>query len=133
MRKKVRDLPLQPKYYIIELIVAVAVALVVSLLLVLLCSFLVTMFNIPVDIVPIITCGIKVISIVIGGLICLRRPKNGWIRGALFGICYVLLSFVLFSLLGGSFEFGLKLLNDVALGTVCGAVTGIIAVNVIRH
>ena len=65
-------------------------------------------------------------------MICLKLPYNGWLRGFILGVLFVLIAFVVFSLLGDGFDFDIKLLNDVALGGVTGLISGILSVNVFR-
>jgi putative membrane protein (TIGR04086 family) len=89
----------------------------------------ISIFSISTSAVPIINQVIKSLCILISALITFKLPKNGWIRGILFGILYSFLTFFVFSLLYGEFSFGLSLLNDIALGGVTGLISGIIAVN----
>ena len=127
---KQKTLSLEPKWYLLEIVMTVVIALILSLLLVLLFAFLIKMLNLETDIIPIFICGIKIVSILTASIFCLKRPNVGWIRGASAGIIYILLSFFVFSILGGEFTFGLGLLNDVAIGMVAGIISGVIAVNV---
>lgn len=116
--------------YFLETIIAVFVALIISLILVVVAAFAIKLFNIPDNAIMIINQIIKGLSILISGLICLKLPSNGWLRGFIVGLVYILLAFVVFSLLSGEFTFGLSLLNDAALGGVSGLISGIIAVNI---
>ena len=116
--------------YIFETIVAVFVALIISLILVVIAAFAIKLFNISDKAIVIINQVIKGLSILLAGLICLKLPNNGWLRGFIVGLVYVLLAFVVFSLLSGEFSFGLSLLNDAVLGGVSGLISGIIAVNI---
>ena len=116
--------------YFLETIIAVFVALIISLILVVVAAFAIKLFNIPDNAIMIINQVIKGLSILIAGLICLKLPNNGWLRGFIVGLVYILLAFVVFSLLSGEFTFGLSLLNDAVLGGVSGLISGIIAVNI---
>lgn len=119
--------------YMLEMLKALIVGLIISLILVLLLAFAIKIFNIATSAIPIINQVIRGVSILITVLFTFRLPKNGWLRGAIFGILYSLLTFVVFSLFDGEFVFGLSLLNDVALGGVTGVISGILAVNLIRR
>lgn len=130
--KKEKVLSLEPKWYALEIIITVIIALIISLLLVLLLAFIIKTFNLPTEASSVITVIIKILSIFIASLICLKRPNSGWIRGAIVGIVYILISFLVFSILGEKFNFGLSLLNDVIIGMIAGVISGIVAVNVIR-
>lgn len=116
--------------YVLETVIAVFVALIISLILVVVAAFAIKLFSIPDNAIMIINQVIKGLSILVAGLICLKLPNNGWLRGFIVGLVYILLAFVVFSLLSGEFTFGLSLLNDAVLGGVSGLISGIIAVNI---
>ncbi len=119
--------------YLLESLVAIFVAVVISLLLVVAAAFIIKFTNAPDSAIVIINQVIKGLSILLACIICLRLPHNGWLRGFIVGIVYVALAFIVFSLLGGGFTFDLTLLNDCVLGGVSGLISGIIAVNIRKH
>lgn len=125
----------QNKSYLVEMFKALIIALIISLGLVLLMALFIKLFNIPDSAINIINQVVRGVSILIAALISFKLPKNGWLRGFIFGVLYTLLAFLVFSLLDtdGGFKIGLSLLNDTALGAVSGLVSGIIAVNFIRR
>lgn len=116
--------------YIFETLIAIFVAIVISLLLVVVAAFMIKLFNAPDTAIVIINQVIKGLSILLSCLICLRLPHNGWLRGFIVGLIYVAVAFVVFSLLSGEFIIDLSLLNDCVLGGVTGLISGIIAVNI---
>ncbi len=116
--------------YFFELIVAIFIALIISLVLIVIAAFAIKLFNISDNAIVIINQVIKGLSILIAGVTCLKLPNNGWLRGFILGIVYISLAFVVFSLLADNFAFDLKLLNDAVLGGVSGLISGIIAVNI---
>ncbi len=123
----------QNKSYAIEMLKALIIALIISLVAVLIMAFFIKVFNIPTSAISIINQIIKGLSILIAALIAFTLPKNGWLRGIIFGILYSLLTFVVFSLLDeDGFKIGLSLLNDVSLGAVTGLISGIITVNLLK-
>ena len=116
------------RHYFFEIVKAIIVAVIISLAAILILAFIVKTANIPTDALPIINQCIKGISILTACLWCLRLPRNGWLRGLTVGIVYILVAYVIFSLLNSAkFNIGLSLLNDIALGSVTGLVSGIIA------
>ena len=119
--------------YLVETLIAVFAAVVISLLLVIVAAFIIKLCNIGDGAIMVINQIIKGISILLACLVCLRLPSNGWIRGFIVGTVYIALAFVIFSLLSGEFVFDLSLLNDCVLGGVSGLISGIIAVNIRRH
>jgi len=116
------------KHYMLEIIKAVILAIIISLAGILLLAFLIRALNIANHMLPIINQVIKGIAIFMSCLFALRLPKNGWMRGIVVGLVYVLLAFVIFSLLNGAtFQMGLNILNDIAIGAVSGLVSGVAA------
>lgn len=113
---------------ITEVIKAIIIAVIISLLAILLMAFLIKIFNIPTAYISIINQVIKGVSILVACLISFKTRSNGWLKGIITGILYILIAYVIFSLLDGNFKMGLSLLNDSALGAVSGMVSGIIAV-----
>ena len=116
--------------YFLETIIAIFVALIISLILVVIAAFAIKLFNISDSAIVIINQVIKGVSILLAGVICFKLPHSGWLRGFILGLLYILLAFVVFSLLSGEFVFDLTLLNDAVLGGVSGLISGIIAVNI---
>lgn len=115
---------------VLEIIKSVIVAVILSLIFILLAALLIKVCNIKTSSIPIINQVIKGVSVLAACLLCLKTPTNGWLKGIVVGIVYIIIAFVLFSLLDGAFEFSLKLLNDAAIGTVTGCLSGIIAANI---
>lgn len=120
----------QNKSAVFEVVKAVIVAVIISLVAILLVAFMIKLFNISTNAIPIINQVIKGLSVLIACLICLKTPSNGWIKGIVVGLLYIMLAFVIFSLLDGQFKFGLNILNDVAIGGISGMISGIIAVSI---
>jgi len=82
------------------------------------------LFGIPDNILPIINQVLKVIAVAIGMLIGIKNEK--FILKALFGVLiYWVLSFVLFSLLGGAFHWG-QIFLDLGLALVVSIVIALI-------
>ena len=135
MRAKQRREPKEQKDrgYVFEIVKANIIALITALAGVLLSALIVKWCNIPDKAIPIINQVIKTLSIFLGCIISLKKPKNGWLRGIVAGFGFVWLSYLIFSLLDMHFTVGLSLLNDCVLGMVAGMISGIIAVNVRKH
>jgi len=117
--------------YFIEMFKSLIVALILSLVLILIGAAAVMIFDISTSAIPIITQIIRGLSIVVAALFTMRLPKNGWIRGLVFGVLYTLLTFAVFSLMDTEqgFAIGMPLLNDIAFGAVAGLISGILSVN----
>lgn len=115
---------------IFEILKAVIIAVIISLLGVLLAALIIKLFNLSSNAIPIINQVIKGLSVLIACLVSLKQPMNGWLKGIVVGFFYTALSFVIFSLLNGTFEFSLRILNDMAIGCISGFISGIIAANI---
>ena len=112
---------------IFETVKALIIAVILSLVSVLLAALVIKLFNLGNGAIPIINQVINGVSILLGCLIAIKSKHNSWLKGIVIGILYIALSFVIFSLLDGEFSFGLGILNDVALGSITGMVSGILA------
>ena len=122
------------KSYLLEMFKALVIALIFSLVLILISALIVTFANVDGIAIIIINQVIRGISILFACLLVFKLPKNGWIRGIVFGILYTLITFVVFSLMDeGGFSFGISLLNDIAFGSVTGLISGIISVNFVKR
>ena len=115
---------------ILEVVKAVIIALIISLVGVLLAALVIKLFNVPSGAIPIINQVLKGVSVLVACLVSFKIPKNGWVKGIAVGLFYTALAFVIFSLLDGAFKFDLTILNDVAIGCVSGFLSGIITANI---
>ncbi|MBO5215150.1 MAG: TIGR04086 family membrane protein [Clostridia bacterium] len=116
--------------YFFEQLRALVISLIITFVLVLLSALIIKIFSIPTEYICIINQIIKGVAVFLSALFSFRLPSKGFIRGIIHGIVYILVTFVLFSVLGGSFSFGISLLNDITLGAITGLLSGIFAVNV---
>ena len=74
---------------------------------------------------------IKVLSILFACFIVGKKVKKGGLFVGLFtGILYTIVAFVIFSILDGSFSFGLSVLNDLTFGAILGMISGILCINI---
>lgn len=74
---------------------------------------------------------IRTVSIAFGGFIAARvNRKQGWLRGALTGLLYILWAFIISSLFGNKIDMGSLVFSDILLGLIVGAVGGIIGINI---
>ncbi len=102
----------------------------VSLVLILIFALLIKFLNIPDIAITPVNQAIKIISIFVGTFIVLKTCQHkGLVTGACIGIIYTILAFLIFSLLGGTFNLNLSLLIDSIFALVIGAICGVFAVN----
>ncbi len=76
--------------------------------------------------------GIKTVSVALGVLLCVRGEK-GWLKGGGIGLGFTMLSYLVFSSLGGDFSLSWLLFLELLLGVFSGVLCGIIAVNIRRN
>lgn len=106
------------------------VSVSISLVLILIFALFIKFFNIPDAAIQPVNQIIKIISILFGVLIGLKKfPQKGLLTGALIGLVYTILAFLIFSLLGGTFSFNASLFVDMFFAIIIGALCGIFFVN----
>ena len=128
MQKETKTERLKRDSVVFDFVKGNVVALIISLALVILFAFCFKWFSLPDNIIVPVTFAIKGLSVLFGALLAVRGSR-GLIKGMLFGALYYLLSFVIFSVLAGSFSFGVTSLLDLAFAVILGGIVGIIKVN----
>ena len=76
-----------------------------------------------------ITLLIKGLSVLVGSIIAVKGSEKGLVKGIAFGAIYILLAFLIFSILSGNFAFGLSSFLDLFFASLLGGIVGIIKVN----
>ena len=113
-----------------SLIKGALIALSISLIAICIFAFVLRFCDINSSAIKPINQAIKIISILIGTLIGLKKSKEmGFISGFCIGLLYTILAFVVFSILNGGFVFDRSIINDLIFGSLAGAIAGVIAVN----
>lgn len=119
------------KNFIISILKGALISVCVSLVCILVFAFFIKLTNMSDGIIKPINQVIKVLSILIGTIIAVKKTKQkGLISGIFVGLLYTVLAFVVFSALNGSFKFDITLLIDIVFGVIAGAICGVIGVNV---
>lgn len=108
------------------------ISIIVSLVLILVFALLIKWFDWGDVVITPANIVIKIISIAIGVLFVCRDGRAGVVRGSILGAIYILLCFVVFSLLNKSFTLSMSLVYDLFLGMISGSVLGVIIVNLKR-
>lgn len=109
------------------------IALSFSLIAILIFAFLLRIMTISDSAIKPINQVIKILSILVGVLVGLKKNRDmGLLRGLVIGCFYTIFAFVSFSILDGNFSFSISLINDLLFGSIAGAVCGVIAVNLRR-
>lgn len=106
------------------------ISIITSLILIIIFALCIKWFTLKDTVITPINMVIKTVSIFLGMLILLKERKNGLAKGVIFGALYSLLAFIIFSLLLGSFSFGINMLVDFIFCAIVGGLSGIILVNI---
>lgn len=110
-----------------NLLIASLTALLVSLILVVISAFLLQKQVLSLDSVNVLNPIIKAISSLVASLIGVHGlSQRKFLIGGLCGLCYMLLTTAVFSLLAGEFSLNLSMLTDAGLCTLAGMVGGIL-------
>lgn len=95
---------------------------------VLIFAVVIKIFDLSSSVIKPVNQVIKVVSVFCGALFCIRG-KAGLLKGLIIGVCSVILTYLLFALMGGEKLFGIGFLLDLVFGAVAGIISGIISVN----
>lgn len=117
---------------IFQIVKAAAAAVIISLLFVLVFTLVIQLFSLSAGVIKPVNQVFKILSIAAGGLIFIRGEK-GWIKGIIYGLIAVLLTYLLYGLIAHSLSISWKFALEILLGCAAGAITGIIAVNIRRR
>jgi len=108
----------------------ILISFLVTLISLFIFSLLLTYTNIPESIIPIFIIVLTFISILIGTIISMRKTKkNGLINGSIIGGVYVILLYLISSILNTGFTINIYTIIMIIAGMVSGVIGGIIAVN----
>lgn len=105
------------------------VAMLISFGLIILLALSLKWFSLDEKFITPINLGIKTISVIVGSLIAIKSESKGLVKGVTFGLLYVVLAFVSFSILAKSFAVDLSLLLDIVFASLAGGIVGIVKVN----
>ncbi len=114
----------------VAILKGVSVGLCVSLVGILLFAFILRFTSISDKVIAPVNEVIKGVSIFLGVFIGLKKHKSkGLLNGILIGFLFIIVAFLVFSLLDGTFCLDRTFLNDIVFGSIIGAICGIICVN----
>lgn len=113
---------------ILQIVKATLAAIIFSLACVLIFSLIIQLFFLSASAVKPVNQVIKTLAIAAGGILFIRGDR-GLFKGAVYGVVAVLLTYILFSAIAGSFAVSWMFVLEIALGAVAGAISGVIGVN----
>lgn len=106
------------------------ISFIVSLISIFIFSILLAYTNISDSIIPIVIVFLTFVSILIGSIISMRKvSKNGLINGAIIGGTYVVLLYLISSILNTGFTFNIYTIIMIISGIISGIIGGIVGVN----
>lgn len=114
---------------IFQVVKAAAAAVIFSLLFVLIFTLIIQLFSLSTSVVKPVNQVFKILAIVAGGLMFIRGGTV-LIKGLIYGLITVIITYLLFGLIAHSLTISWKFALELLFGAVAGAITGIIAVNV---
>lgn len=112
----------------LQVIKATLFAVVFSLVYVLVFTLIIYLTQLNQTVIKPVNQVFKIIAIVLGSLLFIRGQK-GYLKGIIVGLTAVLAEYLVFSIIGGSFELKWTFLLEILISAVSGLISGIIAVN----
>ncbi len=113
-----------------EIFKGVIFSLIISVLTVIVFAIIVKFANLSSKTVEIVNIALKIISILVGTLLAVGSGRQGLFKGGIIGLLFVLVSYLMFSLINGSFSVNPLTAFDVIFCLVAGLLSGVFAVNV---
>ena len=117
--------------FIIQVLKGLVFSLIICIALILIFAIFVKYCSINVATIQGINQAIKIVSVIMGVLLSVRQSK-GFLKGGATGLLFVVISYLIFSLLEGKFGVGWSELIDLASGIISGSISGILSVNLIK-
>ena len=116
---------------LLSIIKGAVVSVATTLVAILIFALLIKFFNISDNLIFPINQVIKAISLFIGIMILTKGNKEkGLLKGFLLGLIYFILSFIVFSILQGSFSLQISNVYDLLLTSLMGGIIGLIGVHI---
>ena len=114
----------------IKIIKGVGIALLITLISLLIFSIILTYTNIEENVINPVIMIITAISILIGSSIeNTKLKKNGLINGGMIGGCYILIIYLISSILNCKFSLNVNSIIMIVAAIIFGILGGIIGVN----
>ena len=116
--------------FFINIFKGVGIAFIITIVLLLIFSAILTFTNINENVINPVIITATGISILVGSSIGNNKiKKNGLLNGTLVGAIYILIIYIISSLLNWRFNLNLQSIIMIAVGMVFGMLGGIIGVN----
>ncbi|MBR4419017.1 MAG: TIGR04086 family membrane protein [Clostridia bacterium] len=102
-------------------------SVIATLLFVLVFAFIVQVAGLSNSVISPVMQVVKVLAIFVAVLIALKPARSkGWLYGGLVGIFYMVITFLVFSLLDGQFVINISALSDLLFETLVGLISAVL-------
>ena len=118
--------------FLAQILKGVITALCITLVSVLCFALILNLTNLGDGVIKPVNQFIKLAAVFCGACVAVKGEK-GFVKGLIIGLSATVLSFLIFALIGGGFNFGWGLLIDIVCGSISGGLSGAIAVNLPRR
>jgi len=106
------------------------ISIILTLILLFAFATVLTYTTVAENTIPAVIIVITAISLLIGSSVVGRKArKNGMLNGGIIGGIYLLLIYVISSIVGGNFSIGFKSFIMIIVGILFGILGGIVGVN----
>lgn len=116
-----------------EIFKGVLFSVIISLIAVIIFAVIVKFANLSQKAVQIVNIFLKIVSIFFGTLLAIRSGRQGLFKGSVIGLFFILISYLIFSLINGSFAVNPLTAFDIIFCLVAGLLSGIFTVNVRKN
>lgn len=131
MLEKLNKIESENKQKITILIKTILFSILLTLILLFLYSILLSYTRVPESTIPIIIIIISGVSILISSIVCMLKIKNnGIVNGGIIGLIYMLVIYLLSSIVQTGFNLNIYSIIMIIVGVLCGMIGGIIGVNI---
>lgn len=117
---------------LLEMFLGILFSVIISLLAVIVFAIVVKYANLSAKTVRIVNIFLKIFSIFLGALSAIKSGKKGMFKGCIIGLFFALASYLIFSLINGSFAINPLTAFDILSCLLAGLISGVFAVNVRR-
>ena len=114
----------------LEMFLGILFSVIISLLAVIVFAIIVKYVNLSTKAVEIVNIFLKIFSIFFGTLIAIKSGKKGLFKGCVIGLFFSLASYLIFSLINGSFVLNPLTAFDILACLAAGLLSGVFTVNV---
>jgi len=112
---------------ILKIIKSLLVSLIITFVGVIAFAFVIKYFNLGDEIISPVNLVIKFFSLLAGVLILNKNSGKKLINGVLFSVVYTVVSFLIFSILAGTFVVGFGLVLDFIFNMIVGIVASFLS------